>query len=75
MQTEKEIRENLMDAGCSGDETEAILGCIRQGKTKAAEKLIGESRKRQLKQIHESQQCIDRLDYLSWQMKKGAVRT
>jgi hypothetical protein len=71
MQTEKEIRENLIDAGCSNSETDAILGCILQGKTKEADRLIGESRKKQLKLIHESQQCIDRLDYLSWQMKKG----
>ena len=71
MQTEKEIRENLIDAGCSSSETEAILGCILQGKTKEADKLIGESRKKQLKQIHESQQYIDRLDYLSYQMKRG----
>ena len=28
MQTEKEIRENLIDAGCSRNETEAIIGCI-----------------------------------------------
>lgn len=71
MQTEKEIRENLIDAGCSRNETEAIIGCILQGKTKEADRLIEESRKKQLKLIHESQQCIDRLDYLSWQMKKG----
>ena len=71
MQTEKGIRENLIDAGCSRSETEAILDCILQGKTREADRLIGESRKKQLKLIHESQQCIDRLDYLSWQMKKG----
>ena len=71
MQTEKEIRENLIDAGCSRSETEAIISCILQGKTREADRLIRESRKKQLKLIHESQQCIDRLDYLSWQMKKG----
>ena len=36
MQTEKEIRENLIDAGCSSSETDAILGCILQGKIKEA---------------------------------------
>lgn len=46
MQTAKEIRENLIDAGCSSSETEAILGCILQGKTKEADKLIGKSRKK-----------------------------
>ena len=71
MKMESEIRENLIDAGCSKSEAETILGYILQGKTREADKLIGESRKKQLKQIHESQQRIDRLDYLSWQMKKG----
>lgn len=71
MQTEKEIRENLTDAGCDSSETESILECISSGDIKGAEKLIGASRKRQLALIHKSQQCIDRLDYLSYQMSKG----
>ena len=72
MQMESEIRESLIDAGCSSSsETYGILSCILQGKTKEADKLIGESRKKQLQKIHESQQCIDRLDYLSYQMKRG----
>lgn len=75
MQTEKEIRENLIDGGCSRSETEAIISCILQGKTKEADRLIGESRKKQLKLIHESQQRIDRLDYLSWQIKSRRAQT
>ncbi|MBR4131951.1 MAG: hypothetical protein IKT99_03150 [Oscillospiraceae bacterium] len=71
MQGENEIRENLLDAGCSGAETESILGCLRSGDRKGAEKLIDASRKKQLARLHESQQCIDRLDYLRWQMRKG----
>ena len=70
MQTEKEIKENLMDAGCSRSETEAIMKRICSGDVKGAERLIGASRKRQLARLHECQQCIDRLDYLSYQMKK-----
>ena len=70
MPEESEIRENLRDAGCTRNETESILGCIRSGDMKKAEKLIGASRKRQLDQIHQSQLCIDRLDFLSYQMKK-----
>ena len=70
MQTEKEIRENLTDAGCSRSEAESILKCICSGDVKGAEKLIGASRKRQLALLHECQQCIDRLDYLSYQMKR-----
>ena len=74
MPDDNEIRENLIDAGCSREETESILSCIHFGDTKRAEKLIDTSRKRQLKQIHESQKCIDRLDYLSYQMKRERNR-
>ena len=70
MQTEQEIRENLADAGCSNKEIESILSCFSAGDMNGAEKLIGASRKRQLARLHECQQCIDRLDYLSYRMKK-----
>ena len=69
MPSENEIRENLKDAGCSRDETESILTCIRSGDIKAAEKIIAASRKNQLQKLHESQRCIDRLDYLCFQMR------
>jgi HD superfamily phosphohydrolase len=69
MPSENEIRENLTDAGCSRDETESILACIRSGDIKAAEKIIAASRKKQLQKLHESQRCIDRLDYLCFQMR------
>ena len=44
MPSENEIRENLTDAGCSRDETESILTCIRFGDIKAAEKIIAAKR-------------------------------
>ena len=69
MPSENEIRENLTDAGCSRDETESILACIRSGDIKAAEKIIAASRKKQLQKLHESQRCIDRLDYLCFQVR------
>ena len=69
MPSENEIRENLTDAGCSRDETESILTCIRSGDIKAAGKIIAASRKKQLQKLHESQRCIDRLDYLCFQMR------
>ena len=67
--SENEIRENLMDAGCSEDETESILTCIRSGNLKAAGKTSAASRKKQLQKLHESQRCIDRLDYLCFQLR------
>lgn len=75
MSEEREIRKNLQDAGCSRDEAESILECIRSGNLRRAEKLIGASRKRQLEQVHKGQLCIDRLDYLCYQMKKRGEMT
>ena len=65
-----EIRENLLDACCDNDETEAILSCISSGDTKKTTKLIASLRKRQLEVIHERQRYIDRLDYLEYQIGK-----
>ena len=71
MPSENEIRENLPDAGCSDMDAESILGCIRTGDQKSAARLIEASRKKQLERLHESQRCIDRLDYLSFRLRKA----
>lgn len=70
MPSENEIRENLLDAGCGDMDAETILGCIRSGDHKGAARLIEASRKKQLERLHESQRCIDRLDYLSYQLRQ-----
>lgn len=72
MPDDNEIRENLKDGGCGREETESILSSVRCGDMKKAEKLIAAVRTKQLKEIHERQICIDRLDYLSYQIRKGA---
>lgn len=71
MPTHAEIRENLFDAGCTDDEVNAIITCIQNGEDRRAEKLIARCRKRQLERVHESQQCIDRLDYLSYRLRNS----
>ena len=75
MNTEKEIAETLLAAGCGETEIEMIVSCIRKRDRRNAEKLISACRKKQLERLHDSQACIDRLDYLSWQLgkKQGAV--
>ncbi len=70
MQTEREIREALADARCGRDEAESIINCIRTGNIKKADKLIGISRKVQLERMHDSQRCIDLLDYLRYRLGK-----
>lgn len=71
MNTEKEIAENLLAAGCEKAEIESILSTIQKGDRKSTEKLIAACRKKQLDRLHDSQACIDRLDYLSYQLSKA----
>ena len=68
MPTEAEIRENLLDAGCSETEMRSILESICGGKLKEAGKQIEACRKKQLERLHESQRCIDCLDYLNYRI-------
>ena len=70
MNTEKEIAENLLAAGGGDAEIESILSTIQKGDRKSTEKLIAACRKKQLDRLHDSQACIDRLDYLSYQLSK-----
>ena len=65
-----EIAEILLAAGCGESETEMIVSCIQKGDRKTTEKLIAKCRRKQLDRLHESQACIDRLDYLSYQLRK-----
>ena len=71
MNAEKEITDNLLAAGCGEAEVERIVSCIQKGDRKTTEKLIAECRKKQLERLHDSQACIDRLDYLSYRLRKA----
>ena len=48
-----------------------IVFSIRKGDRKNTEKLIAKCRKKQLDRLHDSQACIDRLDYLSYQLGRA----
>ena len=65
-----EIAEILLAAGCGESETEMIVSSIQKRDSQKTEKLIEKCRKKQLDRLHESQACIDRLDYLSYQLRK-----
>lgn len=73
MNVEKEITETLLAAGCGDAEVEMIVFNIKKGDRKNAEKLIAKCRKKQLERLHESQVCIDRLDYLSYRLGKESM--
>lgn len=74
MYTEQELIEILQDAGCAHEEIDQIVKCHQDGDKKAIEKLISMCRKKQLDRLHESQQCIDRLDFLSYKLEKAQVK-
>ena len=57
-------------AGCGKTEIEMIISSIQNGDRRTSEKLIAKCRKKQLERLHDSQACIDRLDYLSYQLGK-----
>jgi hypothetical protein len=48
-----------------------IVSSIQKGDSQETEKLIAKCRRKQLDRLHESQACIDRLDYLSYQLRKA----
>ena len=67
----EDITENLLTAGCGEKEAERIVSALQGGNLKKAEKLIAGCRKKQLDRLHESQACIDRLDYLCYRLGKA----
>ena len=66
-----EIANILLAAGCGESEIEMIVSSIQKGESQKTEKLIAKCRRKQLDKLHESQACIDRLDYLSYQLRKA----
>ena len=74
MQDEQAILQNLQDAGCRPQEVEKILGFWRNGDLRQMERQIALCRCAQLDRMHEVQKCIDRLDYLSYQLEKNKER-
>lgn len=68
MQTEKEIRENLTDAGCSESCIRSFLDYRDKGDIREADRILEAQRKELLEELHKSQKRIDCLDYLRWCM-------
>lgn len=67
--TPAEIRENLNDAGCTPREIGEIMTCLANEDFAGMQEKISSCRKKQLQAMHESQKCIDRLDYLCYRLK------
>lgn len=71
MPEEKEMIENLRDAGCEEQQIREIMHCYRRGDSTGIRKQIDICRRKELERLHASQLCIDRLDYLKYRLDKN----
>lgn len=68
--SEKEIIQNLQDAGCGRDTIAAFVQDMQNGELQAAQRLLEQHRRSLLDELHTAQKQIDCLDYLLYQLNK-----
>lgn len=61
-QTEEELIQNMIDAGCEEDMVTGVLTCLKQGQKKKGLLLLQGQRETLLNGIHRNQSCIEFLD-------------
>lgn len=67
---EEEIKENLIDAGCSEELIAEYESCADCGNEKKCMKLLEKHRRALLDEIHTEQKKVDCLDYLIYMKKR-----
>ncbi len=72
-QTEEQLIQNMVDAGCEEDLVSSVLICLKQGQKKKGLLLLQGQRKMLLDGIHRDQSCIEFLDDVLCGMRKGAT--
>lgn len=65
-----DIVQNLADAGCDAKAIKEILSDLEEKKFAKGIQRLTIHRKKLLDTIHETQRCIDCLDYLEYEIKK-----
>ena len=70
--SEKEVIQNLEDAGCNSETISAFIGEIENGNLESGLRLLAVHRRSLLDELHKEHKQIDCLDYLIYQMKKQA---
>lgn len=70
-QTEEELIQNMIDAGCKEETVARVLPCFKQGQKKKGLLLLQQQRKALLDGIHKDQSCIDYLDDVLGGIRKG----
>lgn len=61
---------NLIDCGCDRKEAEYCLSLYRKKETEALLSFLMEKRKSLLLYLHQSQENLDHLDYLTYHLRK-----
>lgn len=68
--THVDIAENLKDAGCTQDDIDKFITYGKEKRRTEQMRLLEIHRRRLLENVHTYQRCIDRLDYLVYNMEK-----
>ena len=69
-QTEEDLIQNMVDAGCEKETVDSVLTCLKQGQKKKGLLLLQGQRKTLLDGIHRDQACIEFLDDVLCEMRK-----
>ncbi len=67
--TKESLRQCLSECGCCKT-ADSVIEKIESSDRKGARKILEQKRKEALESLHQEQQKIDRIDFLSWQMDK-----
>lgn len=68
-QTEAELIQNMLDAGCAENIIDGVISCLKNGQTKKGLSLLQEQRAVLLDEIHRNQSCIRYLDEVLCEMQ------
>lgn len=69
-QTEEELIQNMVDAGCGEETVASVLTCLKRGQKKKGLLLLQGQREKLLNGIHRNQSCIEFLDDALCGMRK-----
>lgn len=67
------VIQNMKDAGCDSQTIQRFLELQAAGQTDQQLKLLSLHRKQLLDQVHQSEKCIDCLDYLVYLLEKSRI--
>lgn len=70
-QTEEELIQNMVDAGCKEGTVAGVLTCLKQGQKRKGLLLLQAQRETLLDGIHKDRSCIEYLDDILGGMRKG----